>query len=138
MAFSAPGSAAGKTPRFLLTALPAVQESTGAGPAALQWLTTGCSGPVAIGLITAGRLGDLYGRRGLLLAGTVVFTTASLLCGLASGPGTLIGARALQGVGVALMIPQVLAGLHVTFDGQNRSRAFGLYGDSGSPRTRRI
>ncbi|MEU8965611.1 MFS transporter [Streptomyces sp. NPDC048491] len=57
-----------------------------------------------------------------------MFITASLLCGLATGPGVLIGARVLQGVGVALMIPQVLATLHVTFDGENRSRAFGLYG----------
>ncbi|MFJ6752837.1 MFS transporter [Streptomyces sp. NPDC091266] len=112
----------------VLTALPAIQESTGAGPAALQWLTTGYSLPVAVGLITGGRLGDLYGRRRMLLVGTVVFTTASLLCGLAAGPGVLIAARLLQGVGVALMIPQVLATLHVTFEGQNRSKAFGLYG----------
>jgi EmrB/QacA subfamily drug resistance transporter len=112
----------------VLTALPAIQETTGAGPAALQWLTTGYSLPVAIGLITGGRLGDLYGRRRLLLIGTVVFTAASLLCGLAAGPGMLIGARLLQGVAVALMIPQVLATLHVTFEGQSRSRAFGLYG----------
>lgn len=112
----------------VLTALPAIQESTGAGPAAVQWLTTGYSLPIAIGLITGGRLGDIYGRRRILLIGTVVFTTASLLCGLAAGPGVLIGARVLQGVGVALMIPQVLASLHVTFDGENRSKAFGLYG----------
>lgn len=112
----------------VLTALPAIQESTGAGPAAVQWLTTGYSLPIAIGLITGGRLGDIYGRRRILLIGTVAFTTASLLCGLAGGPGMLIGARILQGVAVALMIPQVLASLHVTFDGENRSKAFGLYG----------
>ncbi|MGK5544054.1 MFS transporter [Streptomyces sp. URMC 127] len=112
----------------VLTALPAIQESTGAGPAAVQWLTTGYSLPVAVGLITGGRLGDLYGRRKILLIGTIVFTTASLLCGLATGPGVLIGARMLQGVAVALMIPQVLATLHVTFEGQNRSKAFALYG----------
>ncbi|MGW4510299.1 MFS transporter [Streptomyces sp. NPDC004436] len=112
----------------VLTALPAIQESTGAGPSAVQWLTTGYSLPIAVGLITGGRLGDLYGRRRILLSGTVVFTAASLLCGLAAGPHLLIGARMLQGVGVALMIPQVLATLHVTFDGESRSRAFGLYG----------
>ncbi|MFD3683112.1 MFS transporter [Streptomyces sp. NPDC058613] len=112
----------------VLTALPAIQESTGAGPAAVQWLTSGYSLPVAVGLITGGRLGDIYGRRRILLIGTVVFTAASLLCGLATGPGVLIGARLLQGVGVALMIPQILATLHVTFEGQNRSKAFGLYG----------
>ncbi|PJM99636.1 MFS transporter [Streptomyces sp. CB01201] len=112
----------------VLTALPAIQSSTGAGPAAVQWLTAGYSLTVAVGLITGGRLGDLHGRRRILLMGTAVFITASLLCGLATGPGVLIGARVLQGVGVALMIPQVLATLHVTFDGENRSRAFGLYG----------
>ncbi|MET7362168.1 MFS transporter [Streptomyces sp. NPDC005562] len=112
----------------VLTALPAIQESTDAGPAAVQWLTTGYSLPIAVGLITGGRLGDLYGRRRILLIGTVVFTTASLLCGLATGPGVLIGARAVQGAGVALMIPQILATLHVTLEGQNRSKVFGLYG----------
>ncbi|MBO8202708.1 MFS transporter [Streptomyces smyrnaeus] len=112
----------------VLTALPAIQSTTGAGPDALQWLTTSYSLPVAIGLITGGRLGDLYGRRRLLLTGAAVFTTASLLCGLAAGPGVLIGARALQGIGVAVMIPQLLATLHVTLEGKNRSRAFGLYG----------
>ncbi len=60
----------------VLTPLPAIQESTGAGPAAVQWLTTGYSLPIAIGLITGGRLGDIYGRRRILLIGTVVFTTA--------------------------------------------------------------
>ncbi|MEV5983305.1 MFS transporter [Streptomyces sp. NPDC052114] len=112
----------------VLTALPAIQESTGAGPDAVQWLTTGYSLPIAIGLITGGRLGDLYGRRRLLLIGTAVFTSASLLCGVAAGPGVLIAARALQGLGAAIMIPQILATLHVTFEGQNRSRVFGLYG----------
>ncbi|MFD7662014.1 MFS transporter [Streptomyces sp. NPDC059788] len=112
----------------VLTALPAIQESTGAGPDTVQWLTTGYSLPIAVGLITGGRLGDLYGRRRILLIGTVVFTTASLLCGLAAGPGVLIGARGLQGAAAALMIPQILATLHVTFEGQNRSKVFGLYG----------
>ncbi|MER5811291.1 MFS transporter [Streptomyces sp. NPDC002033] len=112
----------------VLTALPAVQESTGAGPAAVQWLTAGYSLTVAVGLITGGRLGDLHGRRKTLLVGTVAFTLASLLCGTATGAGVLIAARVLQGAGVALMIPQVLATLHVTFDGENRSKAFGLYG----------
>lgn len=112
----------------VLTALPAIQESIGAGPAAVPWLTTGYSLPITVGLVTGGRLGDLYGRRRILLIGTVVFTTASLLCGLATGPGVLIGARGFQGVGVALMIPQILATLHVTFEGQNRGKVFGLYG----------
>ncbi|MEU7282497.1 MFS transporter [Streptomyces sp. NPDC045431] len=112
----------------VLTALPAVQKSTGAGPDTVQWLTTGYSLPIALGLITGGRLGDLYGRRRILLIGTALFTTASLLCGLAAGPGVLIAARGLQGLGAALMIPQILATLHATSEGQNRSKVFGLYG----------
>ncbi|MFI9407333.1 MFS transporter [Nocardia sp. NPDC052316] len=112
----------------VLTALPAIQASTGAGPGAVQWLTAGYSLTVALGLITGGRLGDIYGRRKVLLIGTTVFTLASLLCGLAPGLGVLIAARVCQGIGVAVMIPQVLATLHVTFDGANRSRAFGCYG----------
>ncbi|WP_411126272.1 MFS transporter [Streptomyces sp. x-19] len=112
----------------VLTALPAVQESTGAGPVAVQWLTAGYSLTVAVGLITGGRLGDIHGRRKILLIGAVVFTLASLLCAIATGPGVLIAARVIQGAGVAMMIPQVLATLHVIFDGEIRSRAFGLYG----------
>lgn len=112
----------------VLTALPAIQASTGTGPAAVQWLTAGYSLTVAVGLITGGRLGDLHGRRKILLIGTALFTLASLLCGIATGPGVLIAARVIQGAGVAVMIPQVLATLHVTFDSENRSRAFGLYG----------
>ncbi|MFJ9411357.1 MFS transporter [Streptomyces sp. NPDC101393] len=112
----------------VLTAIPTLQQSLGAGPAAVQWLTAGYALPLALGLITGGRLGDTYGRKRIFLIGTAVFTLASLLCGLAHTPGMLIAARVLQGGGAAVMIPQVLATLHVTFDGKHRSRAFGLYG----------
>ncbi|MBF6333010.1 MFS transporter [Nocardia transvalensis] len=112
----------------VLTAIPTLQQSLGAGPVAVQWLTAGYVLTFALGLITGGRLGDLYGRRKTFLLGTAGFTLASLLCGIAAGPGMLIAARVLQGGAAAVMIPQVLATLHVTFDGENRSRAFGLYG----------
>ncbi|KZM71904.1 MFS transporter [Nocardia terpenica] len=112
----------------VLTALPTLQQSLGTGPAGLQWLTAGYALTFALGLITGGRLGDIYGRRKTFLLGTVGFTLASLLCGIAADPGMLIAARVLQGGAAAVMIPQVLATLHVTFDGENRSRAFGLYG----------
>ncbi|MEU2869175.1 MFS transporter [Streptomyces olivoreticuli] len=110
------------------TAIPSIQASTGAGAAAVQWLSAGYALTFALGLITGGRLGDAYGRKRVFLTGTAVFTLASLLCGVADGPGLLIGARVLQGAAAAVMIPQVLATLHVTFDGENRSKAFGLYG----------
>ncbi len=112
----------------ILTAIPAIQTSLGAGPAAVQWLTVGYALTFALGLITGGRLGDAYGRRKVLLIGTAAFTLASLLCGIAPGPGTLIAARVLQGAGAAVMIPQVLATLHVTFAAETRGKAFGLYG----------
>ncbi|MEU6991027.1 MFS transporter [Streptomyces sp. NPDC046465] len=115
----------------VLTAIPTLQQSLGASPAAVQWLTAGYALTLALGLITGGRLGDAYGRRRIFLIGTTVFTLASLLCGLATGAGMLISARVLQGGGAAVMIPQILATLHVTFDAadaRHRSRAFALYG----------
>lgn len=112
----------------VLTAIPTLQQSLGAGPAAVQWVTAGYALTFALALITGGRLGDIYGRRKVFLLGTIGFALASLLCGLAAGPGMLIAARVLQGGAAAVMMPQVLATLHVTFAGENRSRAFGLFG----------
>ncbi|MFE9581197.1 MFS transporter [Nocardia sp. NPDC006044] len=113
---------------IVVTALPTLQASLGAGAGAVQWLTAGYALTFALGLITGGRLGDIFGRRRVFLLGTAGFTLASLLCGVATGPGLLIAARVCQGGAAAVMIPQVLATVHVIFDGANRSRAFGLYG----------
>ncbi|MER5310724.1 MFS transporter [Streptomyces sp. NPDC002773] len=110
------------------TALPSIAADTGASTAALQWIDAAYVLTFALGLITGGRLGDLYGRRRIFLGGTAVFTLASLLCGIASGPDLLIAARVLQGAAAAVMVPQVLATLHVTFDEGSRAKAFGLYG----------
>ncbi|GAA1541953.1 MFS transporter [Streptomyces albidochromogenes] len=110
------------------TALPAIAADTGATTAALQWIDAAYVLTFALGLITGGRLGDLYGRRRIFLGGTAVFTLSSLLCGIASGPDLLIAARVLQGAAAAVMVPQVLATLHVTFDEGSRAKAFGLYG----------
>ncbi|MER7989857.1 MFS transporter [Streptomyces noursei] len=110
------------------TALPSLQADTGASAAGLQWIHAAYGLTFALGLITGGRLGDRYGRKRTFLLGTGVFTATSLLCGLAAGPAALIAARAVQGAGAALMVPQVLATVHVTFDGSARAKAFGLYG----------
>ncbi|MEV4926560.1 MFS transporter [Streptomyces roseoverticillatus] len=110
------------------TALPTIQADTGASAAGLQWTHAAYALALGIGLITGNRLGDLYGRKRTFLLGTGAFTAASLLCALATGPATLIAARAMQGAGAAVMIPQVLATLHVTFSGSDRAKAFGLYG----------
>lgn len=113
---------------IVLNAIPTLRGSLGAGPAAVQWLTVGYSLSLAVGLVTGGRLGDAYGRRRVFLTGTAVFTVASLLCGIAPNPETLVASRILQGAGAAIMLPQVLATIHVTFSGEARSKAFGLYG----------
>ena len=82
----------------------------------------------AVLLITAGRLGDLYGQRNLFALGLFIFTVASALCGVAQSPEQLIGARVLQGVGGALLTPQTLAILASIFPPERRGAAFGVWG----------
>ncbi len=82
----------------------------------------------AVLLITGGRLGDLYGRKNLFMAGMGLFTLASAVCGLAPSASMLIAARALQGVGGALAFPQVLAIMQLTFTGSERTRALAWFG----------
>ncbi|MEV0700689.1 DHA2 family efflux MFS transporter permease subunit [Saccharopolyspora sp. NPDC050389] len=79
-------------------------------------------------LITTGRLGDTFGYRRLFLIGIAVFTAASALCGLASTPGQLLGARVLQGLGAALLFPQVISSILTIFPPRMRGRAFGVFG----------
>ena len=78
-------------------------------------------------LLTGGILGDRYGRRRMFLVGLVVFTTASLLCGLSQSTGQLVAARALQGVGAALLMPGTLSILTVTFPPHERAKAIGIW-----------
>lgn len=79
-------------------------------------------------LISGGRLGDIYGRKRMFMWGVTAFTAASVLCGLAPSPIFLIAARALQGVSGAMLFPQVLAIMQVTFPQNERAKAFGLFG----------
>lgn len=79
-------------------------------------------------LITAGSLGDLFGRKRLFLAGITVFGLASLGAGLAQSPAELIAARVMQGAAAAVMTPQLLATFRTMFSGPERGQAFGLYG----------
>src|SRR6202011_1555667 len=82
----------------------------------------------AVLLITAGRLGDLYGQRNLFAAGLVIFTAASAACGRAQDPNQLIAFRVVQGVGGALMSPQSLAIITTIFPRERRGAAFGVWG----------
>src|ERR1700729_4469658 len=110
-------------------ALPSIQRDLGIGKGTLQWIITGY-GPMLGGfLLLGGRLADLLGRRRMLVTGLTLFSSASLLAGVAGSAGLLIGARALQGFGAALIPPAALSILAVTFaEGAERNRALGLYG----------
>lgn len=85
----------------------------------------------AVCLAMGGRLGDNYGRRRVFVAGVLTFGIASLLCGLAINIEQLLAARVLQGAGAALLVPQVLATIHVCLSGHRHSRALALYAGIG-------
>ena len=82
----------------------------------------------AVLLITAGRLGDLYGQRNLFALGLFIFTLASALCGISQNVNELIAARVIQGVGGALLTPQTLAIIASLFPPERRGAAFGIWG----------
>jgi MFS family permease len=109
-------------------ALPAMHTELGARPQDLELVVAGYGLAFAVLLITGGRLGDLYGRKKLFIIGMVGFTIASALCGLATSPAVLIASRILQGLTAALMNPQVLAIIRVTFPEGERARAIGYFG----------
>ena len=108
-------------------ALPSIQRSLHMSISSLEWIVTAYALTFAALLITGGKLGDLYGRRKMFIAGLVVFTLASLACGLAPSAGFLIGARAVQGVGAALMNPATLSIITATFPPKERGQAIGIW-----------
>src|SRR6266536_2584888 len=95
---------------------------------AVLWVLNAYALVLAVLVITAGRLGDLLGPRTMFVAGIVVFTAASAACGLAPGAGALIGFRAVQGLGAAMLMPQTLAIVTMTFPPERRGAAFGVWG----------
>ncbi|WBC16473.1 MFS transporter [Micromonospora sp. WMMA1998] len=99
-------------------AAPSIRAELGGGPALIQWLGAGYTLALAAGLITGGRLGDLYGRKRVFLVGAAGFTVASLLCAVATSPGTLVGARVVQGLFGAVMLPQGLGVIRAMFPAQ--------------------
>jgi EmrB/QacA subfamily drug resistance transporter len=110
-------------------ALPSIQQDLGIGQSTLQWIVIAYGLMLGGFLLLGGRLADLLGRRRMLLTGLTLFSSASLLAGVAGSAELLIGARALQGLGAALIPPAALSILAVTFaEGAERNRAFGLYG----------
>jgi EmrB/QacA subfamily drug resistance transporter len=114
-------------------ALPAIQSDLGFTPAGLAWTVNAYLVPLGGLLLLAGRLGDLYGRRRMLLAGLTLFVAASLLCGLATGAGMLVAARFLQGVAAAIASAVVLGMIVDLFpEPGERARAIGAYAFVGA------
>ena len=109
-------------------AAPSIRAELGGGDAMIQWVAAGYTLAFAAGLITGGRLGDLYGRRRMFLLGLIGFVAASALCGLATSPGMLIGFRVAQGLLGAMLIPQGFGILKATFPPDDLGKAFGAFG----------
>src|SRR4030095_14407607 len=109
-------------------AIPSIQRDLDATYSQIQWVLAGSRLAVAGMLITGGRLGDIFGRKRLFMIGMAGFTLASALCGLAQSPGMLIGSRILQGLMGAIMFPQILSVIQVSFPPRERATAFGLFG----------
>jgi EmrB/QacA subfamily drug resistance transporter len=108
-------------------ALPAMQRSLHIGSSELEWVVVGYALTFATLMLTGGKLADLFGRRLLFIVGLVIFTGASLACGLAPNAGFLIGARAVQGVGSAIMNPATLGIITATFPPRQRGTAIGIW-----------
>jgi EmrB/QacA subfamily drug resistance transporter len=116
-------------------ALPAIGRDFHAGVSSVQWVVDAYTLTLAGLLLLGGTLGDSYGRRRMFVIGTVWFAIASLLCGLAPDAAVLIGARALQGVGGALLTPGSLAILQASFVQDERSAAIGAWSGLGGVAT---
>jgi EmrB/QacA subfamily drug resistance transporter len=109
-------------------ALPSIQKDLGLSEANLQWIVNAYTLVFGGFLLLGGRAGDLLGRKRLFLIGLVIFTSASLLNGLSSSSGMLIGFRALQGLGAALISPAALSIISTTFaEGKERAKALGVW-----------
>jgi len=108
-------------------AVPTVGRSLHASGAELQLVVAGYTVSYAMMLITGARMGDLCGRRRMFMTGVLVFTLASLACGIAPGIGILIAARFVQGAGAAAMMPQIMSVIQVRFDGAARAWALSAY-----------
>jgi EmrB/QacA subfamily drug resistance transporter len=109
-------------------ALPSIQHGLGAGEGAIEWVVAGYTISTAVLLVTGGRLGDQFGRRRMFAVGMAIFVATSAACALAPDPAVLVVARVIQGVGAALMAPNILSILGVVYTGPARVRAISVYG----------
>ncbi len=117
---------------MLNVALPAIRSSYTAGAAEVQWVVNAFTLPLAALLLLGGALGDHFGRRALLVIGTILFAIASLACALAPSLVILLAGRAGQGIGAALLLPNSLALLNAAYTGDKRGRAVGIWAAAGA------
>ena len=111
-------------------ALPSIETDLGLSTTDLQWIINGYTLLFGGFLLLGGRAADLFGRKRLFIAGMALFSLASLACALATSAEALIAARAVQGLGAALVSPAALAIIVTTFSGQERTRALGIWARS--------
>ena len=116
-------------------ALPAIGQDFGVSLTSLQWIVNAYTLTLAGLLLLGGALGDRYGRRRLFVVGILWFAGASLACGIAPNAPALIVARALQGIGAALLTPGSLAIIETTFHPEDRSAAIGAWSGLGGVMT---
>ena len=108
-------------------ALPSIQRDLGIGISELEWVFNGYALTFGVLMLTGGKLADLLGRRLIFIVGLLIFTAASLGCGLATSGSILIGARVVQGIGSALMNPATLSIITATFPPRQRGMAIGIW-----------
>jgi EmrB/QacA subfamily drug resistance transporter len=117
---------------IVLVALPSIGADLGFSEQGLQWVLSAYALSFGGLLLLGGRAADLLGRRRLFMTGVLLFTAASLLCGVAWSPAALLAARVVQGVGAAIMTPTALSIISTTFpDGAERNKALGIWGALG-------
>ncbi len=109
-------------------AAPTIRHELGGSYAVIEWVTAAYALAMAVGLLTGGRLGDIFGRRRMLLTGMAGFVVASAACAAAGTAGELIAARAAQGLLGAIMLPQVFGLIRDLFQAHEMGKAFGVYG----------
>src|SRR5499425_3846794 len=109
----------------VITALPAIHAGLGGSVSTLEWTVNAYTLTFAAGIITAAALGDRLGRRRVYVVGLLLFTAASAACALAPSAGTLIGARAIQGVGAAIVTPLSLTILTAAWPAERRGAIVG-------------
>jgi EmrB/QacA subfamily drug resistance transporter len=109
-------------------ALPSIRTGLHASPASLEWIVSGYALSYGLALVPGGRAGDRFGHKNLFLIGLIIFTLASVACGISQNQSEIVAARIVQGAGAGLFFPAISATIQHSFTGPARSKAFGVLG----------